>query len=887
VINADHILEATSLIKENGVVRLRSGSKVKAQDIEVTADRGSYLQIKGSLDASNKDGIGGKVHLFAETLLLEEAKINACGESGGGEILIGGDLHGDDSSFHARSVEINSLTSITSDALLQGNGGKVVVWSDGTTLFNGKISSKGGALRGEGGLVETSGRLSLTVESGQVITAAPYGKTGLWLLDPLHIEIVEGVTAATLSQVANCPDTTSHYTGSGGGISNAVINRSTTPIVLCAAAEGGTIIVSAQVNTGVDITFNVPSSGSIILNKSVVTKGGAISLEGPVFVGAGFILLDTTSDGSDPGASITFKGSVDGGSFAANLFITAGTGQVEFKGGIGKGVPLQAFTIASGSEVLLGSDLITNSTSTGVAITPSVLLMGNVKIDTTKSGSFKGAPIILSGGVNGTHRLFLNAGTSEATLAASGQETPLAALQMKAGNIGLRGDITASGGTMIFEGPVSILANLSLTDTGPTGIIFESTLNCSGSSHTLTLTAPVGRVSFLGDVGAVLAPTTLTVSSHLIQLGGDITVISTLTLNNAVELLSDVDVAAPTMVFADTINGSYHFSLDATAAGTIALNNIVGSSAPLGNFIIVNANTVSAQGIYAETITQQAGVGISVYADFLTTTGAGGISLTATGGFEFSGGIQTLNGGSFLIQSPGAVTVISGTDVALSNQLLWQGGGAVYWEGNITTEGGDISFSGPFHLLGPVLISSGDTGSGTISFLSTINGADSLALSAGFGNISFGGSIGVTNSLQNIVLISAQNVTAAEIHALSYTQRAGYGTATYSGNITTTGSLGINITSNYVDFAGQTGGKTLTTTNGNMVINAILGGINSLANPVAIAVNGGLGTLFVGSASPSYFSGTVKTLCAVRSNVPCFIEYNGTEYTPTTCCVSP
>lgn len=891
VINADHILEATDLIKEKGVIRLASGSVVKAGDVAIAANRGSSLKIEGALDTSNKEGIGGKVHLFAESILLENAKIDACGTSGGGEVLIGGDLHGEDFSFHPGHVEVDSLTSISSDALVQGNGGKVVVWSDQTTLFNGKISSKGGPLIGDGGLVETSGHLNLNIELGQVITSAPFGKTGLWLLDPLHIEIVENITKTTLSEVASCLDTKSHYTNSGlrplGGISNAVINESTTPVVLCATSEGGTITVSAPIHTEVDITFIVPPSGSIVLNKSVVTKGGAISIEGPAFVGTGLILLDTTSNGIDPGADITFGGSLDGGSSAANLCITAGIGEVVFKGGIGKGVPLQAFTITSGSEVVLGSDLITNSNSTGVMISPSLLLMGNVKIDTTKSGLFKGAPILLRGGVNGTHRLFLNAGTSEAFLGASGLEIPLAALQMKAGHIGLRGDVAASGGTMIFEGPVSILADLSLTDTGPTGIIFEGVLDCCGSSYALTLTAPIGKVAFLADVGSTLPPENLTVSSHLIRIGGNVTAVSGLTLNNAVELLTDVTVSAPTTIFADTVDGSYNLTLDATSGGTITMGNIVGSITPLGNLIIRNVNTLSAQGIYSETITQEAGTGVSVYADFLNTTGAGGISLTAAGGFEFSGGIQTLNGGSFLIQTPGSVTVISGTDIALSNQLLCQGGGPVYWEGNITTEGGDISFSGPFHLLGPVLISSGNTGSGEISFLDTIDGAYSLFLSAGLGDISFGAAIGSVTPLQDIVLAGAQNTTAAEINSLSYTQLAGYGTATYAGNITTAGSLGISITSNYVAFAGATGGKTLTTTNGNMLINSVLGGINSLANPVAIDVDAGLGTLFVGSASPAYFSGTLKTLCAARSNVPCYINYNGTEYTPTTCCVSP
>jgi hypothetical protein len=365
------------------------------------------------------------------------------------------------------------------------------------------------------------------------------------------------------------------------------------------------------------------------------------------------------------------------------------------------------------------------------------------------------------------------------------------------------------------------------------------------------------------------------------------TATSTLTFNNSLELLADVEISAVTMTFADTVDGSYDLTLDATSAGTIAMDNIVGSSAALRNFTIVDVDTFSSVGIYAENITQSAGTGLATYSEFLNTTGDMGISLIGSGGFEFSGGIQALNGGSLLIQTAAVVTVSSGTDIYLSNQLLHQGGGIVDWEGNIVTDGGDISFSGPFNLLGSALISSGDTGEGDISFASTINGDFPLSISAGLGSVTFTGAVGGTTPLEDILVTSAQDVTAADISALSYTELGGYGTATYAGDITTTGSVGINITSNYVAFAGTTGAKTLTTTNGNMAINAVFGGINSSGNPVQVDVNGGAGTLFVGSASPSYFSGTLETLCAVRSNVPCFIEYNAVEYTPTTCCVSP
>jgi hypothetical protein len=60
----------------------------------------------------------------------------------------------------------------------------VAIWSDGSTIFNGSITARGGKEGGNGGQVETSGE-HLTVGKPAVVnTLAPKGKVGSWLLDP-------------------------------------------------------------------------------------------------------------------------------------------------------------------------------------------------------------------------------------------------------------------------------------------------------------------------------------------------------------------------------------------------------------------------------------------------------------------------------------------------------------------------------------------------------------------------------------------------------------------------------------------------------------------------------------------------------------------------------
>jgi hypothetical protein len=64
-----------------------------------------------------------------------------------------------------------------------GDGGRVIIWADDTTRFYGDISATGGALGGEGGFAEVSGKEKLDFD-GWVTLAAVSGESGTLLLDP-------------------------------------------------------------------------------------------------------------------------------------------------------------------------------------------------------------------------------------------------------------------------------------------------------------------------------------------------------------------------------------------------------------------------------------------------------------------------------------------------------------------------------------------------------------------------------------------------------------------------------------------------------------------------------------------------------------------------------
>jgi hypothetical protein len=120
--------------------------------------------------------------------LQNGASIDVSVDTGGGSALVGGDLHGAGGVKTAAATQVDNGAVINADALVNGNGGKVVVWSDQHTGFGGAISAKGGAQGGDGGFVETSGKATLAF-AGKVNTTAAHGATGSLLLDPTDITI--------------------------------------------------------------------------------------------------------------------------------------------------------------------------------------------------------------------------------------------------------------------------------------------------------------------------------------------------------------------------------------------------------------------------------------------------------------------------------------------------------------------------------------------------------------------------------------------------------------------------------------------------------------------------------------------------------------------------
>src|SRR5262249_20194417 len=128
------------------------------------------------------------------------------GPAGGGTVMIGGDWSGGhpDTSLvsnqsakldaktipTAATVTVDAATTINASATQSGNGGKVIVWSDGPAAFSGRGGATGGPNGGNGGFTEVSGHQHLDY-LGTVDLRAPKGDAGTLLLDPRNVAIVQ------------------------------------------------------------------------------------------------------------------------------------------------------------------------------------------------------------------------------------------------------------------------------------------------------------------------------------------------------------------------------------------------------------------------------------------------------------------------------------------------------------------------------------------------------------------------------------------------------------------------------------------------------------------------------------------------------------------------
>ncbi|WP_212784863.1 YDG domain-containing protein [Ferrigenium kumadai] len=294
VVNNTGVIEARSVQNVNGTIVLDGGNLGAASN-------------SGTLDASGLGAgeTGGTVKVLGGTIdLLAGSNINVSGDAGGGTALVGGNFQGKGPEQNAATATVAANTAINADAVTNGNGGKVVVWSDSHTSFDGSISARGGAAGGNGGSVETSGKKLDIGNNTRVTTLSPLGTAGNWLLDPVDFTIGVGgnITAATLitdlglGSVTIQTGATMTCTGvacGAGTAGNGDIKLLPNEVVNWAGANSLTLSAYRNIDIGDGATFDASAGTTGNINLYADNTGTGI---GTVTYGAtnlGFVSVNT------------------------------------------------------------------------------------------------------------------------------------------------------------------------------------------------------------------------------------------------------------------------------------------------------------------------------------------------------------------------------------------------------------------------------------------------------------------------------------------------------------------------------------------------------------------------------------------------------------------
>ena len=239
-INNEGTIRASQAVEENGRVLLKAD--------------GGAVSHSGNIEAPS-----GEISVTGQDVKVEEgAVIDATGENGG-LIEIGGGFQGKGTLPNSRKTVVEGGAEIHADGT-DGDGGQIVLWSDGITEFRGTATATAAGRDGVGGLVEISGLEELTLD-GHVSTTAESGLTGTLLLDPVNILI-----AASDNPDGNLtPEQISSAVGSNHVVVHTTDSEKT---------ENGIIEVRAPIeydsensltflaHSNVDVSENIQNSGS-------------------------------------------------------------------------------------------------------------------------------------------------------------------------------------------------------------------------------------------------------------------------------------------------------------------------------------------------------------------------------------------------------------------------------------------------------------------------------------------------------------------------------------------------------------------------------------------------------------------------------------------------
>jgi hypothetical protein len=583
-----------------------------------------------------------------------------------------------------------------------------------TATFGGAVSVKSLTVDAgdSSGLIGLNGG-AVTTSAGQTYDGAVTLGADTLLKDTSAAAITFGPSARIVGAADTLEAETAGTTTFGGAVAvkSLIVDQGDTGGTI--DLNGGSITTSAgQVYDGA-----VTVSGSALL---IDTGNSAITF-GPLAIVSGAQSLEV-----ETGGKLTFDASVNVKSLMADQMDTTGT--IDLNGGAVTTTAGQTY----GGAVTLGQNTVLKDTGAGgISFGPGASISGTgetLDVETT------GATAASFGGPVSVQSLTVEAGDTAASIHLNG------------------GTVTTTAG-QTYDGAVTLGQNTLLKDTGATGISFGPGASISGTGETLDVeTTGATAATFGGPVNVQSLTVDASDTAGLIHLnGGAVTTTAGQTYDGAVTLGQNT-------VLKDTGAGAISFGPSATISGAAQTLDVETTGAATATFdaaVVVKSLTVDAgdsSGLIAlngATVTTTAG---QTYDGAVTLgqntmlkdMGAGAIAFGPS--TTISGPAETLD-----VETTGATAATFGAAVNVRSLTVDAGNtsGLIGLNGGAVTTTAGQTYGGAVTLGQAAVLE--DTGSGAVTFNSTVDGAQSLTVATA-GPATFHGAVGGITPLSSLTV---------------------------------------------------------------------------------------------------------------------------------------
>lgn len=617
--------------------------------VELSAGESGTVTVAGAIDVSSPTGIGGDVLVLGHDVeLAGGASIDASGESGGGEILIGGDRGGlNPDVINSSFTHLGEGSTLSADAIHDGDGGRIIVWADDTTTAEGTLSAHGGDVAGNGGFIEVSGKASWWFPNwlSSVNVSAANGDGGTFLIDPNDIGIVDALLGTSVPPLVGSP--TASNLLADADVANFLQNTGSLVIETTGTGGNGDVTIDGAVNitwsTANTLTINADrhivvtagatidagASGTANLNATNDFTAGALNIGGGINVNAVNATFDTVNGTS---------------SGAGDLTINATTAQ--FNGNVGSTNAIGTLATQSGGTLQINTATVT--------VDSNIQFSGSVVVNPTGDSTATLTSATGTIDFQSTGNLTLTSGDNLVLVA----DTTGAASDIDIDS----GTVTGNGGTISFR-PSSNSLNIEVGSTAnPSSLDIDAATiaNLSGFG-----VIEFGSATQSGIINvAATSNLTFADSVNLNAAQGGVTFADGFQTTGA----SDIKVAAlNSLNIGQTLATGTGGNIDVSSVNVITLSGrLIGGGD--GTSVIVAGDTVGFSGGAdgSETIVNTGTGTVTVEAASMATINLDGFAIQAGTGevrLDSAGAITATANADPDIQTSGPVSLISNGDV--------------------------------------------------------------------------------------------------------------------------------------------------------------------------------------------------------------------------------